>query len=72
MQKSQTEKRNELRVLDLKRSNAINIGMTILPPPRTIKSAILNMDEFALTKEQIEVIFVHLDQNQRSKKIHEK
>ncbi|XP_078493542.1 FH1/FH2 domain-containing protein 3 isoform X3 [Ciona intestinalis] len=52
--KPQAEKRNELRVLDVKRSNAINIGLTVLPPPRTIKSAILNMDEFALTKEQIE------------------
>ncbi|XP_076821423.1 FH1/FH2 domain-containing protein 3-like isoform X2 [Clavelina lepadiformis] len=52
--KQQTEKKNELHVLDVKRSNAINIGLTVLPPPRTIKSAIINMDEFALTKEQIE------------------
>nr|CAB3246107.1 FH1/FH2 domain-containing protein 3 [Phallusia mammillata] len=54
MKKQQSEKRNELRVLDMKRSNAINIGLTIFPPPRTIKSAIINMDERALTKEQIE------------------
>lgn len=48
-------KRQEIIVLDSKRSNAINIGLTVLPPPRTIKSAILNFDEYALNKEGIEV-----------------
>lgn len=48
-------KRQEIIVLDSKRSNAINIGLTALPPPRTIKSAILNFDEYALNKEGIEV-----------------
>ncbi|KAA8586189.1 hypothetical protein FQN60_007758, partial [Etheostoma spectabile] len=38
-------KRQEIIVLDSKRSNAINIGLTVLPPPRTIKTAILNFDE---------------------------
>lgn len=42
-------------MLDSKRSNAINIGLTVLPPPRTIKIAILNFDEYALNKEGIEV-----------------
>lgn len=42
-------------MLDSKRSNAINIGLTVLPPPRTIKTAILNFDEYALNKEGIEV-----------------
>lgn len=42
-------------VLDPKRSNAINIGLTVLPPPYIIKTAILNFDEFAITKEGIEV-----------------
>lgn len=41
--------------MDSKRSNAINIGLTVLPPPRTIKTAILNFDEYALNKEGIEV-----------------
>lgn len=41
--------------MDPKRSNAINIGLTVLPPPRTIKIAILNFDEYALNKEGIEV-----------------
>uniref|UniRef100_A0A8C4PWN8 FH1/FH2 domain-containing protein 3 n=1 Tax=Eptatretus burgeri TaxID=7764 RepID=A0A8C4PWN8_EPTBU len=49
-------KKNELTVLDSKRSNAINIGLTVLPPPRTIKTAILNFDEYALNKEGIEEI----------------
>lgn len=48
-------KRQEIIVLDSKRSNAINIGLTVLPPPRTIKTAILNFDEYALSKEGIEV-----------------
>lgn len=49
-------KRQEIIILDSKRSNAINIGLTVLPPPRTIKTAILNFDEYALSKEGIEVI----------------
>lgn len=48
-------KRQEIIVLDSKRSNAINIGLTVLPHPRTIKTAILNFDEYALNKEGIEV-----------------
>ncbi|MEQ2200679.1 hypothetical protein XENOCAPTIV_001589, partial [Xenoophorus captivus] len=49
-------KRQEIIVLDSKRSNAINIGLTVLPPPRTIKTAILNFDEYALNKEGIEEV----------------
>lgn len=48
-------KRQEIIVLDSKRSNSINIGLTVLPPPRTIKTAIVNFDEYALNKEGIEV-----------------
>lgn len=51
-------KRQEIIVLDSKRSNAINIGLTVLPPPRTIKTAILNFDEYALNKEGIEVVLL--------------
>ena len=50
-------------MLDSKRSNAINIGLTVLPPPRTIKTAILNFDEYALTKEGIEVSADHEEEN---------
>lgn len=42
-------------VLDPKRSNAINIGLTVLPPIHIIKTAVLNFDEFAVSKEGIEV-----------------
>lgn len=48
-------KKSELLVLDPKRSNAINIGMTVLPAVHVIKTAILNFDEFAISKEGIEV-----------------
>ncbi|KAH9424111.1 Formin Homology 2 Domain [Dermatophagoides pteronyssinus] len=49
-------KKNEILVLDTKRSNAINIGMTKLPPPRTIKTAILKMDQSIMNREGIEKI----------------
>lgn len=42
-------------MLDAKRSNAINIGLTVLPPPRTIKAAILKMDNAIMNREGIEV-----------------
>ena len=47
--------RKQITVLDAKRSNAINIGMTVLPPPRTIKAAILKMDNTIINREGIEV-----------------
>lgn len=56
-QKSQDSgKKNEILVLDTKRSNAINIGMTKLPPPRTIKTAILKMDPTIMNREGIDKI----------------
>ncbi len=48
--------KKEITVLDTKRSNAINIGLTVLPTARTIKTAILKMDSSVITKEGIEVI----------------
>ncbi|XP_076470053.1 FH1/FH2 domain-containing protein 3-like [Babylonia areolata] len=48
--------KKEITVLDTKRSNAINIGLTVLPPPRTIKTAILKMDTSIMNKEGIEKI----------------
>lgn len=50
-------KNKEIIVLDHKRSNAINIGMTKLPPPRSIKTAILKMDATIMNREGIEVSF---------------
>ncbi|XP_076323341.1 FH1/FH2 domain-containing protein 3-like isoform X2 [Tachypleus tridentatus] len=54
--KNQEGKKNEIVILDPKRSNAINIGMTKLPPPRTIKTAILKMDSTIMNREGIEKI----------------
>ena len=48
-------KKNNITVLDPKRSNAINIGLTVLPQPRTIKQAILTMDSMVINKEGVEV-----------------
>lgn len=64
-------KRQEVIVLDSKRSNAINIGMTVLPPPRTIKTAILNFDEYALNKEGIEKILTMIPTEEEKQKIQE-
>lgn len=52
---SDANKTKEITVLDPKRSNAINIGMTKLPPPRTIKAAIMKMDSTIINREGIEV-----------------
>uniref|UniRef100_A0A8C7DY05 Formin homology 2 domain containing 3 n=1 Tax=Naja naja TaxID=35670 RepID=A0A8C7DY05_NAJNA len=64
-------KRQEIIVLDSKRSNAINIGLTVLPHPRTIKVAILNFDEYALNKEGIEKILTMIPTEEEKQKIQE-
>jgi FH1/FH2 domain-containing protein 3 len=47
--------KKELTFLDHKRSNAINIGLTALPKPDVIKTAILKMDNTIMNREGIEV-----------------
>nr|XP_034337878.1 FH1/FH2 domain-containing protein 3 isoform X13 [Crassostrea gigas] len=54
--RQETTGKKEITVLDAKRSNAINIGLTVLPPPRTIKAAILKMDNAIMNREGIEKI----------------
>eukprot|EP00108_Taenia_solium_P005188 TsM_000247400 transcript=TsM_000247400 gene=TsM_000247400 len=44
----------KIEVLDIKRSNAINIGMKVLPPLRTISSALIKMDSSVINREGIE------------------
>ncbi|XP_037390414.1 FH1/FH2 domain-containing protein 1 isoform X5 [Pygocentrus nattereri] len=64
-------KRPEIVVLDPKRSNAINIGMTVLPAVHVIKTAILNFDEFAISKEGIEKILTMTPTEEEKQKIQE-
>ncbi|XP_058237308.1 FH1/FH2 domain-containing protein 1 isoform X2 [Hemibagrus wyckioides] len=64
-------KKPEILVLDPKRSNAINIGMTVLPAVHVIKSAILSFDEFAINKEGIEKILTMLPTEEEKQKIQE-
>ncbi|XP_066569456.1 FH1/FH2 domain-containing protein 1 isoform X2 [Amia ocellicauda] len=64
-------KKSEILVLDPKRSNAINIGMTVLPPIHIIKTAILNFDEFAINKEGIEKILTMTPTEEEKQKIQE-
>uniref|UniRef100_A0A672IJF5 Formin homology 2 domain containing 1 n=1 Tax=Salarias fasciatus TaxID=181472 RepID=A0A672IJF5_SALFA len=64
-------KRAELLVLDSKRSNAINIGLTVLPALHVIKAAILNFDEFAISKEGIEKILTMTPSDEEKLRIQE-
>ncbi|KAJ4432236.1 hypothetical protein ANN_20852 [Periplaneta americana] len=64
-------KNKEIIVLDHKRSNAINIGMTKLPPPRSIKTAILKMDATIMNREGIEKLLTMLPTEEERSKIQE-
>ncbi|XP_028256953.1 FH1/FH2 domain-containing protein 1-like isoform X1 [Parambassis ranga] len=69
--KGPESKKSEILVLDSKRSNAINIGMTVLPAVHVIKTAILNFDEFAISKEGIEKILTMTPTEEEKQKIQE-
>lgn len=73
MTKKQQElnKNKEIIVLDHKRSNAINIAMTKLPPPRAIKAAILKMDQTVVTREGIDKLLNMLPSDEERAKIQE-
>ncbi|KAG8521738.1 FH1/FH2 domain-containing protein 1, partial [Galemys pyrenaicus] len=58
-------------VLDPKRSNAINIGLTTLPPVHVIKAALLNFDEFAVSKDGIEKLLTMMPTEEEKQKIEE-
>ncbi|XP_072278591.1 FH1/FH2 domain-containing protein 1 isoform X3 [Pyxicephalus adspersus] len=64
-------KKQSLVVLDPKRSNAINIGLTVLPTVHIIKTAILNFDEYAISKEGIEKILTMVPTEEEKQKIQE-
>ncbi|SPP77368.1 blast:FH1/FH2 domain-containing protein 3 [Drosophila guanche] len=73
MTKKQQElnKSKEIIVLDHKRSNAINIAITKLPPPRAIKAAILKMDATVVTREGIDKLLNMLPTDEERGKIQE-
>lgn len=72
MQKQQElNKSKEIIVLDHKRSNAINIAITKLPPPRAIKAAILKMDATVVTREGIDKLLNMLPTDEERGKIQE-
>ena len=50
----------EIIVLDHKRSNAINIGLTKLPPPRIIRAAVMKMDSSIVNREGVEKLLTML------------
>jgi hypothetical protein len=56
LQKRDTDKKQEIRVISEQRSRVLNIGLTKLPPPRAIKQAILKFDSMILNKECLEKI----------------
>ena len=45
-------------MLEMKRSQAINIALTKLPPIRSLKQAILNMDSAVIDREGIDVSWI--------------
>ncbi|EDO27929.1 predicted protein, partial [Nematostella vectensis] len=47
-------KRKEIVVLDVKRSQQINIALTKLPPIRTLKQAIISMDSTVIDREGVD------------------
>eukprot|EP00095_Tigriopus_kingsejongensis_P007677 maker-scaffold156_size297567-snap-gene-1.36 protein:Tk07677 transcript:maker-scaffold156_size297567-snap-gene-1.36-mRNA-1 annotation:"fh1 fh2 domain-containing protein 3-like" len=61
----------EIVVLDHKRSNAINIGMTKLPPPRIIKSAVIKMDSTIMNREGVEKLLTMLPSEEEVSRIQE-
>ncbi|CAF1974790.1 unnamed protein product [Rotaria magnacalcarata] len=61
--------KKEITVLDPKRSNAINIGLTVLPTARTIKAAILKMDGSVINKEGIEKLLTMLPTEEEKNRI---
>uniref|UniRef100_A0A8C5SR37 Formin homology 2 domain containing 1 n=1 Tax=Laticauda laticaudata TaxID=8630 RepID=A0A8C5SR37_LATLA len=69
--KKAVDGRKLIVVLDPKRSNAINIGLTVLPPIHVIKTAILSFDEFAINKEGIEKILTMVPTEEEKQKIQE-
>ncbi|KAM7015937.1 FH1/FH2 domain-containing protein 1 isoform 2-T2 [Tautogolabrus adspersus] len=71
VKKGPETKKTIIQVLDPKRSNAINIGMTVLPAVNVIKTAILNFDEFAISKEGIEKILTMTPTEEEKQKIQE-
>ncbi|XP_072394972.1 FH1/FH2 domain-containing protein 3-like [Diabrotica undecimpunctata] len=71
LKQQEMNKNKEIIVLDPKRSNAINIGMTKLPPPRSIKTAILKMDATIMNREGIEKLLTMLPTEEERTKIQE-
>ncbi|NXP47484.1 FHOD1 protein, partial [Heliornis fulica] len=69
--KKATDGKKVVVVLDPKRSNAINIGLTVLPPVHIIKTAVMNFDEFAVNKEGIEKILTMVPTEEEKQKIQE-
>merc|ERR1719232_1852525 len=61
----------EIVVLDNKRSNFINIGMTKFTPPRIIRNAVMKMDSSIINKEGIEKLLTMLPSEEEISKIEE-
>ncbi|XP_040573473.1 uncharacterized protein Fhos isoform X2 [Lepeophtheirus salmonis] len=61
----------EIVVLDAKRSNSINIGMTKLPPPRIIRSAVIKMDSSIMNREGVDKLLTMLPTQDETERIQE-
>ena len=61
----------EIIILDHKRSNAINIGMTKLPPPRIIKSAVMKLDSAIMNRDGVDKLLTMLPTEEETLRIQE-
>ncbi|XP_067870032.1 FH1/FH2 domain-containing protein 3-like [Heterodontus francisci] len=69
LKKQSVGRKQELTVLDMKRSNVINIGLTALPAPHIVRAALLGFDECVLEKEAIERLLTMLPTEKELAKI---
>ncbi|XP_014348267.2 FH1/FH2 domain-containing protein 3-like [Latimeria chalumnae] len=69
--KNKSGQKKELIVLEVKRSNVINIGLTTLPPTHIIRAAILSFDECVIQKEEVEKLLSLMPMEKEVEKIRE-
>ncbi|GCB83412.1 hypothetical protein scyTo_0023469 [Scyliorhinus torazame] len=67
--KQSIRRKQELTVLELKRSNLINIGLAALPAPHIVRAALLSFDQCVLEREAIERLLTMVPTEEELKKI---
>ncbi|XP_038630974.1 FH1/FH2 domain-containing protein 3-like [Scyliorhinus canicula] len=68
-EKQSIRRKQELTVLELKRSNLINIGLAALPAPYIVRAALLSFDQCVLEREAIERLLTMVPTEDELRKI---